>query len=88
MMGSGLALLVLGFLLAVAGIVIGSLCTYDIFNGYSCSPSSLLPLAGSTFLFLGGGVFSMIIGTVFTAVGYSKGTKQEISKVIEKGKTS
>jgi len=85
MMSSGVALMVVGFLLIVAGIVIGSLCTFDIFTGYSCSPSGLLPLAGSTFLWIGGGVLAMIIGTVFTAVGYSKGPMVESRPKVETG---
>ena len=88
MMSTGVALLVLGFLLIVVGIVIGSLCTYDIFTGYSCSPSGLLPLAGSSFLWMGGGVLAMIIGTVFTAVGYSKGPTVETGPKVESGPTT
>ena len=85
MMSSGVALMVIGLLLIVVGIVIGSLCTFDIFTGYSCSPIGLLPLAGSTFLWIGGGVLATIIGTVFTAVGYSKRQMVESRPKVETG---
>ena|SRR5438093_12822810 len=85
MMSSGVALLTLGFLAAGLGIWAGynhvQTCSFDYTTGYSCTDyyqiALLAPLAPFSFVLTGGGVLFMLIGTVFTAVGYSKGTKQE-----------
>ncbi len=79
-MSSGVGLLVLGFLMIVFAIIVGSACTinYDVFAGtsYSCSVSLFLPFVSLVWVITGGGVLSLLIGTVFTAVGYSKGEKE------------
>ena len=93
-MSSGVALLILGFLAAGLGIWAGynhvQTCSFDYTTGYSCTDyyqiALLAPLAPLSFVMLGGGVLFMLIGTVFTAVGYSKGTKEE--RVISKSKVS
>ncbi len=91
-MSSGVAILILGFLSAGLGIWAGynhtQSCTYDV-SGISCTDyyqiALLAPLAPLSFVLTGGGVLFMLIGTVFTAVGYSKGSKEILTR-IEKGK--
>jgi len=85
MMSSGVALLILGFLAAGLGIWAGynhvQTCSFDYTTGDQCTDYYQIalpaPLAPLSFVITGGGVLFMLIGTVFTAVGYSKGMKEE-----------